>query len=93
MEVGIRELKAHLSEYIEKACSGEAVVVTERGKPKVSLTPIRDDLQRVAPGLRRLIEEGKTRDPGPPRDLPEPRVSLPEGVTTEDILRDVRGRY
>lgn len=93
MEVGIRELKAHLSKYIERAASGEPVIVTDRGRQRVCLVPIESEAGEVAPGLQRLISEGKMRDPGPPRNLPRPRVSLPEGVTTEDIVRDVRGRF
>jgi prevent-host-death family protein len=93
MEVGVRELKANLSKYIAKAWDGETVIVTTRGKPKVSLVPIRDESDSIAPGLQRLIAQGKVQDPGPPRSLPEPRVMLPDGVTTEDILRDARGRY
>jgi prevent-host-death family protein len=93
MEVGIRELKAHLSKYIERAANGEPIVVTDRGRQRARLIPIERDSDDVAPGLRRLISEGKMRDPGPPRNLPRPRVRLPDGVTTEDIMRDTRGRF
>ena len=33
MNVGIRELKAHLSEYVRRAAGGEHILVTHRGKP------------------------------------------------------------
>jgi prevent-host-death family protein len=33
MEVGVRELKAKLSEYLRRAGDGESVVVTDRGRP------------------------------------------------------------
>ena len=39
MQVGIRELKAKLSEYVSAASSGEAVVVTDRGRPVARLVP------------------------------------------------------
>ena len=32
MNVGVRELKAKLSEYLGRAASGEEVVVTDRGR-------------------------------------------------------------
>ena len=39
-EVGIRELKQHLSEYLDRAERGEVVQVTHRGRPKAMLGPV-----------------------------------------------------
>jgi len=36
MDVGVHELKQHLSEYLERAARGEAIRVTDRGVPKAS---------------------------------------------------------
>lgn len=43
MDVGIRELKQRLSEYLDKVAAGEVIRVTDRGRPKALLTPIRDE--------------------------------------------------
>ena len=48
-DVGIRELKQRLSEYLDRAERGEVLRVTDRGRPKALLGPI--------PG-RAHIEEG-----------------------------------
>ena len=48
-DVGIRELKQHLSEYLDRAERGEILQVTDRGRPKAVLGP--------APGRAR-IEDG-----------------------------------
>ena len=40
MEIGIRELKARLSEFVERAASGETISVTDRGRPKAVLGPL-----------------------------------------------------
>jgi prevent-host-death family protein len=48
-DVGVRELKQRLSEYLDRAERGELVRVTERGRPKALLGPL--------PGRARL-EEG-----------------------------------
>jgi prevent-host-death family protein len=48
MDVGVRELKQKLSEYIEKASKGEVIRVTDRGVPKAILAPL--------PGRARLDE-------------------------------------
>ena len=62
-DVGVRELKAHLSEYLDRAARGEVIRVTDRGSPKALLAPL--------PGRLRLeegIAEGWVRAPaGPPR--------------------------
>ena len=49
MDVGVRELKQHLSEYLNLAEQGEMIRVTDRGRPKAMLVPL--------PGRLRL-EEG-----------------------------------
>lgn len=51
--VGIRELKAKLSHYLDRAAAGETIVVTERGKAKAELRPLSVE-QRIQQG----IEEG-----------------------------------
>lgn len=53
MDVGVRELKAHLSEMLERAARGEDVVVTDRGRPIVRLVPFNS-----ATVIERGIEEG-----------------------------------
>jgi prevent-host-death family protein len=40
MDVGVRELKARLSEYLDRAAQGEIITVTERGRPKAVLAPL-----------------------------------------------------
>lgn len=58
-DVGVRELKARLSEYLERAARGEVIRVTERGRPKAMLSPL--------PGRMRLeegIADGWIRAPG-----------------------------
>jgi prevent-host-death family protein len=49
MDVGVRELKQRLSEYLERAERGEVIRVTDRGRPKAMLGPL--------PG-RLSLEEG-----------------------------------
>lgn len=40
MEIGVRELKARLSEFLERAEAGEVITVTDRGRPKALLAPL-----------------------------------------------------
>jgi prevent-host-death family protein len=40
MTVGVRELKAHLSEYLKRVEGGDRLTVTDRGRPIALLSPI-----------------------------------------------------
>jgi prevent-host-death family protein len=61
--VGIRELKARLSHYLDRAADGETIVVTDRGKAKAELRPL-----SVEARIEQGIEEGWIR-PGRPGPL------------------------
>lgn len=54
MEVGVRELKQHLATYLGLAARGQAITITERGRPKVMLVPLPGSVDRLQEG----IEEG-----------------------------------
>jgi prevent-host-death family protein len=56
MDVGVRDLKQHLSDYLDRAARGESIRVTDRGVPKVLIGPLIDLGQ-----LDRGIEEGWAR--------------------------------
>jgi len=57
--VGVRELKARLSRYIEIARGGEEVVVTARGREVAVLVPVTKERK----ALKRLSEDGEARMP------------------------------
>ncbi len=40
MDVGVRELKQHLSEYLARAAAGELIRVTDRGQPRALIGPV-----------------------------------------------------
>ena len=84
MNVGVRELKAKLSEYLGKAASGEEVVVTDRGKPVARLVPA----QAVSP-IERGIDDGWI-DP-PRRTRLEPFDRVRSAMSVMDALDEDRG--
>ena len=94
MRVGIRELKAHLSHYIEQARKGETVVVTDRGKPVVRLETItlKPGNERLPSKLQLLIESGQVVDKGllDPKKLPKPLPSLRGDKTLSDLIIEER---
>ncbi len=50
-DVGVRELKQHLSDYLDRAEQGEVLRVTERGRPKAVLGPV-PGRARIEDGIR-----------------------------------------
>jgi prevent-host-death family protein len=85
MDVGIRDLKARLSEFVEKAARGTVIRVTERGKPKAILAPL--------PGHVDLgvgIEEGWIQPPKPDAPI-RSRRRHQSAVASDRVLRDDRG--
>jgi prevent-host-death family protein len=74
MDVAVTELRAHLSDWLEKAQSGEEIVVTDRGVPIARLLGLNSaaTLQRLTlegvisrPALSEKIKAGSRRRPSP----------------------------
>ena len=85
MEVSGRELKAHLSELLDRAERGEVVLVTDRGRPKAILGPVPG---RVS--LDRGVAEGWVQ---PPSQAPvsTPRRRFRATRTVADLAAEDRG--
>jgi len=69
MDVGIRELRNHLSDYLELVRAGGEVVVTDRGTAVARLVPMAGGRT-----IDRLIAEGRVTPAADPtaRALPRP---------------------
>jgi prevent-host-death family protein len=83
-DVGVRELKQRLSEYLDRAERGELVRVTDRGRPKALLGPL--------PGRANVeagIAEGWVRQ-GSGRGL-QPVTRVRAGRRVLDALAEDRG--
>ncbi len=86
MQVAIRQLKAKLPENVERAASGEIVIITNRGQPVAQLVPIhgRGNIERG------LAEGWITRDGNRPPKPFEPVPPRPGTSSTLEILRQDR---
>jgi prevent-host-death family protein len=85
--VGVRDLRDHLSAYLERVKAGEIFTVTEHGRPIAKL--VRDD-----PGSARLLElarQGRVTLPTGPRvrwaDMPH----IPYEGSIQDLMDEIRG--
>jgi len=64
--VGIKELKAKLSSYIDKVNRGEQVIITEHGREVAAMVPI--SKERLT--IRTLVETGRAHwSGGKPKGL------------------------
>jgi len=88
MTVGVRELKARLSEYLRRDKRGETIVVTERGKPVGRLIPQGQTLEER---LAELNQAGQIRWSGKKLSPMKP-VARARGKKTaaETIVEDRR---
>jgi antitoxin (DNA-binding transcriptional repressor) of toxin-antitoxin stability system len=86
--LGIRELRAGLSDAVRRAAAGQRTVVTTGGRPVAQLGPLDAD----APALDRLIGAGAVI---PPRRSSQWRapdaVPVWAGSRVDQVLRELRG--
>ncbi len=97
--IGIKQLKAHLSEYVRRARAGEVILVTDRDEVVAELRPARQaslPLDGPSEALDALAQAGIVTLPTRPKKGWSWKVSnlgLDPG-TVAALLEDVRGdRY
>jgi len=84
MDVGIRELKAALSEYVKRASRGQQILITDRGRPVARLVGL-GGISMVDRG----IEEGWITPPV--QEGLEPIERYKASRTISEVLNEDRG--
>lgn len=91
--VGVRELKAKLSAYLHKVEAGEALEITDRGRPIAEIVPAGWVVaQPVSPAWAEMIRRGEVRPPTRPGPIvlkPLPG-KFPQGLA-QRLLDEDRG--
>lgn len=85
MEVGIRQLRNQLSEFLRRVQDGEELVITDRGRPVARVVPMK--------ALRRfdqLIEQGLVT-PAKVRDRWLPPLLPAKGSVSAFVIEQRRG--
>ena len=84
---GIRELRQHLSRYVDRVKTGETIEVTEHGRLVARLTPASDAASEIAElEARGLVVRAPSLDfasLAPPRP-PRPGERLPSEILAEE---------
>lgn len=91
--VGIRELKAKLSQYLQTVRRGERLQITDRGAPIAEIVPPGWSMEPDIPAaLAQLARAGKVRLATQPRSKRVPRFPrlVPPG-TAQRLLDEDRG--
>jgi prevent-host-death family protein len=86
MDVGVRELKSKLSEFLARVERGETINVTSRGRRVAQIVPAVGETA-IERGLREGWITRKVDRPPEPFTPLQPRPGTP---TSEEILRELR---
>ncbi len=86
-EIGVKELKAGLSEALRAAEGGEPIRVTRHGRPVAELVPPRET---VSPDeqMRRLVAAGKVKPATRPLPVGQPPLYKSKRSVSDLILAE-----
>ena len=85
--VGVREFRAHLSEYLREIKRGKTLVITERGQPVARLVP---SAQPLAERVEALQRAGLLTWNGKKFPLGKPLVSMRRQHDLTELISDGR---
>jgi prevent-host-death family protein len=87
IKVGVRELKAQLSEYLRRVKTGQTILITERGKPIGRIVP---EEQSLNERMNQLVEAGFLSWNGKKLPTREPSVVNQSSQLVSDLVTEGR---
>lgn len=90
IQVGIRDFRHHLSEYLRRAAAGETIEITDRGTPVARLGSVPE---REMSFLEREVAAGRMTPPthsAKDRKWPEPLKLPPGSPSLSEIAQQLR---
>ena len=87
VQVGVRELKARLSEYLRRVKAGRTIVITERGKAVGRIVPVGNS---VEDRMRAMVEAGLADWNGRRLPATKPVARVKDGHSVADLIIEDR---
>ena len=87
VEVGVREFRESLSDWLDRAAAGENVIVTERGMPKVRV--VAATAESI---VEQLVREGRATPAIRPRRRLRPVPEVTASPVTDMLLEQRRAK-
>ena len=87
VNVGLRDLRTHLSQYIRQVKSGDTIVITEHGRPVGRIVPAPRSLDDQ---IQAMLDSGLIEWNGQPLPLVKHRPRVRGKKTVSDMLIEDR---
>ncbi len=87
LTVGIRDLKARLSEYLQRVRQGQAILITDRGRPVGRILPVDASLEER---IEAAIEAGIVVWSGESHPIGEPVAKVRGDKTVAEMIVEDR---
>lgn len=87
LSIGVRELKARLSEYLRQVKSGRTIIITERGQPVGRIVPAAQSRDEK---IQALIDAGLIAWSGKKWNPPKPIARVRGKTTIADLVIENR---
>ena len=85
-EIGVRELKATLSDVLRQVAQGERIRVTVRNRPVADILPVGATGQHER--VRKLVAQGRLVPPSRSRPVRAPRLARAKESASALVLAD-----
>jgi len=86
--VGVRDLRDHLSAYLERVKAGETITITDHGRPIARL--VRDE--PLSPHMLEMVRQGRLTPATKPlprwQDIPH----VPYDGSIQELMDEIRGK-
>ena len=87
--VGIRELKAKLSHYLQRVSNGATLVVTDRGREVATIAPVKP--QADTAWAWKMVEDGRAHwNGGKPKGCANPPSVPADRLVSTAVIEDRR---
>ena len=89
-QVGIREARINLSNYLKLVKNGNEVILTEHGRPVGKIVPIEKEMLSLAERIKRLEDSGILEREKKSYKIPPP-IPVEDSIAKQMLQEDRKG--